>query len=1054
MRSSHIKVGTVVRLHGLSARGYNGRVGHVEDWVPDEGRWSVALSADPIGPAESGLLLKAVNLQVVTPAQTPESKTAPAPGSREEKFTVDEEEEEEGATSSAGEDFPQLDSESSDDGLGVAAAPQPATTPNAPSDIVLRKDTQNLMDEVRMGAVSTSSSASSSPSRSPKKTNGGSRRASSLDPSKQTLADDVRLVEAGHAPMRIQSDRRRINSLGKSIHSRRSTDDDADGADEDGVASTAIAFADGRNTKTIVSASTRQKLREYYTTNQESRYPKNVRSAPGRRPHLSYEEAMAWTSQCHPRVIDTTVKKGNRRHSFCKDAFGWHLCRCRKIKCGSEENRSRLDYLQQSTFDRYGIGISLYFKYLKLLIVTYAVLFFFVGAPTSLLYYFYDDGLGRLVAASPSYDSVFNALNLAFNQLTIGNLGTNDRFCASGAVNTSTATTTSIFLDCEAIGSVTVSNAYLGVFDGTCDCPAEQAPTNGVCPGDLYYQYDASSNLEQLCEGYCYPGTLDTVGASCCSHSVLAGSSNEANFTDLAVAYTSDTCRAPDRALYALLSSQCDGDSNCTISLNSNAQYPIADIAADYLVDDGGTALYTATGNGSTVSTSLGLLLSNFSLCGGEVQDVRLLVTYQCNAPSDIWSAGWEFLSKDQIRLLCSLLDFVGCLFFLVNIFFLKAQEDSAVYLLRTKNLTADDYTVMLTNLPKHNSLWQLERHIREHFDRRLNDTVLAESMGLHWNPKTQVKVADVNFGVEKSAEMINLLKERGLWVQRLYTINAKIAHRHTTASAAVNAASAAASVSSQADQLLTPRSSFDLSDAPVVGLVDGVAGAKDPRSKDAAMTRNQKAREDCKSKINALDAALRALEGPGGSKVRATVAFVTFSTEEGFLRCNQLYFGGAISVAVQPKMLRFENLPIDNESNADDEDKQADASSNSDSSSDEDDDGTDSKFRDFTQPTKVTIAKSPQSKPREIEMPVVSWAARESDEASEDKEEAESSNTAAAEPEPTESAAEREEKAAKGGFAVGDDVVLKGLKAEYVLDWCQQCNRWINGSNNIFAIM
>ena len=50
------------------------------------------------------------------------------------------------------------------------------------------------------------------------------------------------------------------------------------------------------------------------------------------------------------------------------------MCRCRQKKqkcCGNTKNRARLDYLQQSTFDRYGIGISLYFKYLKLLLVTY-----------------------------------------------------------------------------------------------------------------------------------------------------------------------------------------------------------------------------------------------------------------------------------------------------------------------------------------------------------------------------------------------------------------------------------------------------------------------------------------------------------------------------------------------------------------------------------------------------------------------------------------------------------------------------------------------------------
>ena len=232
-------------------------------------------------------------------------------------------------------------------------------------------------------------------------------------------------------------------------------------------------------------------------------------------------------------------------------------------------------------------------RYLKLLVVTYTVLFFFVGAPSALMYFFYDDELGRIVATSDDgvAESVISAMNLAFNQLTIGNLGSNDQFCRVGDMDSNSTTSfnsgtttlpaTSIAassteenleLSCPSGSTIAISKAFYGIFSGTCDCPEEQTPDNGVCPGELQYELDSGGNLQQLCLGYCYPGTLNTVGASCCSHSLLAGSTSDANFTELAVEYTTGECRANSRALYALLATECDGFLNCSLSRSSSTR--------------------------------------------------------------------------------------------------------------------------------------------------------------------------------------------------------------------------------------------------------------------------------------------------------------------------------------------------------------------------------------------------------------------------------------------------------------------------------------------------
>ena len=120
-----------------------------------------------------------------------------------------------------------------------------------------------------------------------------------------------------------------------------------------------------------------------------------------------------------------------------------------------------------------------------------------------MLYYFYDDDLGRLVAQpdSNAAESVISAMNLAFNQLTIGNLGSNDRFCGSGFVDglgsTNSSTTTLaagagsggdvVELACDYGSTISVASTFYGVVNGTCDCPVDQSPTSGACPGEIRF---------------------------------------------------------------------------------------------------------------------------------------------------------------------------------------------------------------------------------------------------------------------------------------------------------------------------------------------------------------------------------------------------------------------------------------------------------------------------------------------------------------------------------------------------------------------------------------
>ena len=478
-------------------------------------------------------------------------------------------------------------------------------------------------------------------------------------------------------------------------------------------------------------------------------------------------------------------------------------------------------------------------------------------------------------------------------------------------------------------------------------------------------------------------------------------------------------------------------------------RYNLTDTQVVYFQNDDGSVLYSDDSEG-VLSVSLADIVG--SCTQSELLNTRMLVTFQCVADSNLWDRGWEFISKDQVRLLVSLLDFLGCVYFLFQVFLLKSQEDAAVYQLRTKNLTADDYTIMLTNLPKHNSLWQLDRHLREHFDSHLNDEHIAESFGLHWNTQLRTRVADINFGVEKSAEMITLLKERGMWVQRLYTINAKMTQRHAAAAKLGGERKHLDVAPSATDDALLEgaAASKEEKDTPTVGLIGpGLA------IKEATKNRTRKAREECKARIRGIDAQLRALEGPGGCAVRATVAFVTFCSEEGALRAHQLYGGGAVRRAVQPLRLRFELLPVDEFKDREGSDisgvgkRKANDSDSDDESGMRSDDNQEQaeELRDFNQPTTVRIDRPKKQKkqkraPRagaEIEMTHIIHGDDEHDDDDEDASEASESKHRGASPSPTGAqrlTRDQADKLARGGFEIGDSVVLGGLRTTYVLAW------------------
>ena len=267
--ASQFRRGDEAVLDGLSAINFNGRIAQIEEWMPDAGRWSVAVRADGRGPAESGLLIKPQNLVPFNAYFEDQRSSASSDldsedAARDRPIGVSQV-----AVDVGVEEFPDRISSSDDDADAGGGEPV----------IELAPRTQNLVDDVRR---SVSESFSSTPPTSPgpgrQTSSSGERRSSSAI--RQEMSDQIRAVESGDPSIaRTTSERRRINSLGKSVHvARPNPDEDSDADDTD-------RDAHARN---IVSESTRKRLQKFYMANKTDRFVKNVRRAPGSAPHLSY----------------------------------------------------------------------------------------------------------------------------------------------------------------------------------------------------------------------------------------------------------------------------------------------------------------------------------------------------------------------------------------------------------------------------------------------------------------------------------------------------------------------------------------------------------------------------------------------------------------------------------------------------------------------------------------------------------------------------------------------------------------------------------------------
>lgn len=180
------------------------------------------------------------------------------------------------------------------------------------------------------------------------------------------------------------------------------------------------------------------------------------------------------------------------RWNVCGAKVNSHNCGCCCIK-GSKEEK------QASDFDQYGVGIVLYFKYLKFMSVLLFILSL-LQVPSLMIY----GVAGGAMANVEGKGSV-----KALVQTTVGNLGMGETLCAEGKIGAGETLT----LKCGAKGSkikrIEATSIFVGDVRGKCGCPSQQLPdlkdpTKCTTDGDKFPITVDGSNL---CTVRCLPNS-------------------------------------------------------------------------------------------------------------------------------------------------------------------------------------------------------------------------------------------------------------------------------------------------------------------------------------------------------------------------------------------------------------------------------------------------------------------------------------------------------------------------------------------------------------------
>ena len=449
-----------------------------------------------------------------------------------------------------------------------------------------------------------------------------------------------------------------------------------------------------------------------------------------------------------------------------------------------------------------GIGVTLYYRFLKFMIIVMGVLSL-LAVPNMLL--MFSGGKLEAEVVTP-----LDRLSL----LTMGNLGEGLDVCSQALDGES------VEIQCPAGAVVGNIQAYYGLPSGSCSCPAAQQPSrdSGECDGG---NIDGAQCLPE--GSYCHlevkrqvptPTGDEFRSGSCCAHQLV---DNRPDFGWLSVVLNSH-CHA--RGAEIAVEGLCLGAQACSIPAssrnitwqpsevygtecpdggavlpNGDCTYPLdptGDLAScvwpNATLDDPDLFDLDAFEDSSPTPTGYSVVYTDgrveevaaFPENGTATQGVRfihpisskvqlvspelpapgqhrLLVIAQCFDTSVFVFT--ETFSKTEVAVFLGMFDAVIVILFMFAILMLGELERQEVRSFR--DVSAADYSVFMPKLPPHQNLGKLDEQLRLHFSKVVSRAKKVE------RELTNPAIADISFAMANT-EVVELLEKRGKVLKRM----------------------------------------------------------------------------------------------------------------------------------------------------------------------------------------------------------------------------------------------------------------------------------------------
>lgn len=290
---------------------------------------------------------------------------------------------------------------------------------------------------------------------------------------------------------------------------------------------------------------------------------------------------------------------------------------------------------------QYGVGMTLYFKYLKVMTWLFFILVVLSGPA---LVIFIVGGTGSLsefkVLAKQNFPMILG-------MTSIGHLKESSSLCDQVLVGNT------LSLTCPA-GEIGFIKAIYSSqqSQGTCGCPEvnKVAAGSGNCRGKAVRSCSAVENCTTTCpqDGYgCFLGVHPVSQWSCCAKA-LHPETNEPNFDDMKIQVTPG---CGSTTIQTIVNGLCMGKKSCAMDVSEEREY-------EWKVDERyATACVNDTTPGVTCSATINED-SDYTQCASDRSDRSLIVYARCFTTridlSNEWSlkiVGWDSISVSSLVL-------------------------------------------------------------------------------------------------------------------------------------------------------------------------------------------------------------------------------------------------------------------------------------------------------------------------------------------------------------------------------------------------------------------